>query len=122
MTAYEMEVLTSLSTTSSTPTKEKDEEYSIPIDISDILKICREYTKLNWKIQAQVEDILELGVEEAICSGSVQRESLPYIKDFLHRICDNPYFGDAVSQATDCIELILQYEEKHSLKQVSNLN
>ena len=35
-----------------------DEEYSIPLDISDIISICREYNKLGWQIQNQVENIL----------------------------------------------------------------
>lgn len=119
MTAYELKVLRS---TTSTPNNEKDDEYSIPIDISDIINICREYTKLNWQIQGQIEDILELGVEKAINEGSVQKDSLPHIKNFLHRICDNAYFGDAVSQANDCIELIRQYEEKYRINSISRFN
>ena len=117
MTAYELEVFNA---SNSTPTEE--EEYSIPIDISDIINICREFTKLTWQMQNQIDSILEAGVEEAVNSGSVQRASLPHIKDFLMRICDNPYFGDAVSQSYDCIKLIQQYEEIHKMDKVSNLN
>jgi hypothetical protein len=97
-----------------------DEEYSIPLDISDIISICREYNKLGWQIQNQVENILEVGVEESITSGIVKRESLPHIKHFLQSICRNAYFGDAVSQAHDCINLIVEYESQHKNDSVLN--
>lgn len=116
MNARELE-LTDVSTTSS-----EEEEYSIPLDISDIITICREFNKLGWQIQQQVENILEVGVEEAIKSGNVKKESLPHIKSFLRCISQNAYFGDAVSQAQDCIKLIQQYEEKYKLPLVSGLN
>ena len=48
MTALELK---SLSPVSITPEKDKDDEYSIPLDISDIINICREYNKLGWQIQ-----------------------------------------------------------------------
>ncbi len=108
-----------------TGTKLNDElkEYdSIPLDILDIISICREYNKLGWQIQNQVENILEVGVEESIKSGNVKKQSLPHIKDFLKRICENVYFGDAVDQAQSCIELISQYEEKHKITYTSPSN
>lgn len=92
-------------------TDELTEEFSIPLDISDIISICQEYNKLGWQIQNQIEYILENGVAESIKSGIVKSEALPFIKDFLKRIYDNGYFGDASSQAQECIELIKQYEE-----------
>jgi hypothetical protein len=90
-----------------------EEEYSIPLDISDIISICREYNKLGWQIQNQVESILDLGVDQAIQAKYVKRESLPHVKSFLRSICQNPYFGDAVDQAQDCIFLIEEYEQQH---------
>ncbi|CAB4196861.1 hypothetical protein UFOVP1290_381 [uncultured Caudovirales phage] len=87
------------------------DEYSIPLDISDLISICREFNKLGWQIQNQIEYILEFGVEESLKSGNVKRESLPYIKNFLKFICKNPYFGDSVLQAEECIYLISIYEE-----------
>lgn len=87
-----------------------DEEYSVPLDITDIISICKEYSQLGWQIQSQMENILELGVEQSITSGYVKRESLPHIKAFLKAIVRNPYFGDAGSQANDCILLIENYE------------
>lgn len=99
-----------------------DEEYSIPLDISDILRICKEYNKLGWQIQSQVENIIEFGVEESIRNGNVKRESLPHIKFFLHRICENPYFGDAVSQAQDCMTLIIEYEDQNKIDYISKYN
>jgi hypothetical protein len=117
MTAPELELALA------NPTSEEDEEeYSIPLDISDIITVCREFNKLGWQIQQQVENILEVGVEESIRSGNVKRESLPHIKSFLRVIGKNAYFGDAVSQAHDCIKLIQAYEEKYKIVSVSGLN
>ena len=109
MTAHELEVLR---VSNSTPTHE-EEEYSIPIDISDIINICREFTKLTWQMQNQIDNILEMGVEESIKSGAVQRTSLPHIKSFLMRICDNSYFGDATFQAKETLYLIDFYLENN---------
>ncbi len=114
MNAHELDALTLVSSTST----ENDEEFSIPLDISDIITICREFNKLGWQIQNQVEQILDVGVEESIKSGNVKRESLPHIKSFLRCISQNAYFGDAVAQAHDCIKLIQAYEEKHKIVHV----
>jgi len=97
-----------------------ESEYSIPLDITDIITICREYNKLGWKIQAQVESILEFGVEDSIKNNFVKQESLIHIKDFLERICDNPYFGDATTQATEVIYLIKSYLETHKQFKIIN--
>lgn len=118
MTAHELEVL---SIPSSTLNTENEEEYSIPLDISDLINICQEYNKLGWQIQTQIENILELGVEESINNGIVQKASLPHIKCFLQAICKNPYFGDAASQAQDCIKLIQQHENTYKINIASNL-
>lgn len=119
MTAHELEVLT----LETTPTpNDQDEEYSIPLDISDIITICREYNQLGWQIQNQVENILEIGVEESIKNGNVKQSSLPQIKKFLHAVCANPYFGDAVSQAHDCIKLIVDHQEKQRVAYSVTLN
>lgn len=120
MNAHELDTLALVSST--TTSNETDEEYSIPLDISDIITICREFNKLGWHIQNQVEQILEVGVEESIKSGNVKRESLPHIKSFLHCISQNAYFGDAVSQAQDCIKLIKEYEAAHKVSVAPALN
>lgn len=91
-----------------------DEEFSIPLDISDIIYICQEYNKLGWQIQHQMENILEYGVEESISNGIVKKESLFQVKDFLKKLSNNPYFGDATSQAKDCITMIEIYERKNN--------
>jgi len=118
MTAHDLDNLALVS--SPVTSNDKDDEYSIPLDISDIISICREYNKLGWQIQNQVENILEVGVEESIKNGNVKRESLPHIKHFLHSICQNAYFGDAVSQAHDCIRLIVDFESKNKVSSVFN--
>jgi hypothetical protein len=112
----------SLNVIVSTTSEEKDDEFSIPLDISDIISICKDFNSLGWQIQNQVENILEVGVEESIKSGNVKKESLPHIKHFLRKICDNAYFGDAVSQAEDCISLIKDYEERYQIRTASNYN
>lgn len=107
MTALESNVLKLMNNESVSDT----EEYSIPIDIFDIISVCKEYNKLGYQIQNQIENILEIGVSESIKNGYVKPQSLPHIKNFLKVIMNNPYFGDATSQANDCIELINQYDE-----------
>lgn len=97
----------------------KEEEYSIPLNISDIINICREFNKLGYSIQNQVETILEAGVEEAINNNTVKPQSLPHIKNFLQQIIKNVYFGDATLQAEECIFLIDEYSEKYI---ISSLN
>lgn len=119
MTLTEFETLSLIETK---PSDEKDEEYSIPLDISDIINICKDFNSLGWHIQNQIENILEVGVEESIKSGHVKQQSLPHIKHFLRRICGNVYFGDAASQAEDCLKLIQSYEEKYQIQYVSNYN
>jgi|SRR6185436_6218574 len=92
-----------------------DEEYNIPLDISDIIYICREYNKLGCQVQNQIENILDIGVAQSIENMCVKRESLPHIKSFLRSIVKNPYFGDAVLQAEECLYLIDEYETKHKI-------
>ncbi len=123
MTAQDLEVFGLMNggkTASITTSNDKDEEFSIPLDISDIINICREFNKLGWQIQNQVENILEVGVEESIKSGIVKQQSLPHIKSFLRAIGKNAYFGDAVDQAHDCIELILEYEDKYKISYINS--
>lgn len=109
MTLNEFETIRLIDTSTS---DDKTEEYNIPIDISDIISICREYNKLGWKLQSQIENILEVGVEESIKNGSVRQDSLPFIKDFLQQIVKNAYFGDATAQAQACIFLLDDYCDK----------
>jgi len=103
-------------------TVETTDEFSIPLDLSDIISICKDFNSLGWQIQNRIENILNIGVEEAIKEGVVRPESLPHIKHFLQKICTNPYFGDAVSQAQDCLALIHQYEDKHQVRYISPAN
>lgn len=92
-----------------------NETFDIPIDISDIINICKEYSKLGWQIQNQIEEITEQGIEEAILNGTVKVSALPHIKDFLTSVSDNAYFGDAADQAKECISLIESFELKNPL-------
>ncbi|MCZ2224423.1 MAG: hypothetical protein LC122_12440 [Chitinophagales bacterium] len=97
---------------------EVQDNESTPIDISEIIYICREFATLGYSIQYQIENILENGVEMCLRNGLVKQESLPHIKDFLIKIKDNYYFGDAATQAVDCIEQISRFEKNKNI----NLN
>lgn len=103
-----------------TLTSNNKDEFSIPLCMNDIISICKDFNNLGWQIQKQIENILEIGLEESIKSNYVKQESLPHIKFFLKQIVNNAYFGDAASQAQDCLELIQQYEYKSNYISKSN--
>jgi hypothetical protein len=88
----------------------------LPIDISDIISICKEFSSLGTSLQGQIEYILENGVSQSINDGVVARKSLPFIKNFLMAIIANPYFGEARDQAKSIIELVKEFEEKNKKK------
>jgi hypothetical protein len=94
-------------------TTSNDDGFSIPLCLDDIISICKEFSQLGNQIQSKIENILDMGVEDAINSGKVEQKYLPYIKFFLNKIIANPYFGEAGSQAEDCLRLIYLYEVKH---------
>ena len=96
-----------------------EEEYSIPLNISDIIEICKEYNKLGYNIQSQMDSILNIGIEQSIISGILKKESLPHIKYFLTTIYDNSYFGDASFQAKECLFLIDLFFENNNNKDFS---
>lgn len=93
--------------------EESDDNFDSPIDISDILNVCKEYSKLGWQIQNQIECLNEFGIEECVNSGKVNVSALPFIKNFLKTIADNPLFGDASEQSIECVSLIENYEATH---------
>ena len=92
--------------------KETNEYLDIPIDITDIITVCKEYSNLGSNLQNQVESILDLGIEESIKTGKVKLQSLPHIKFFLKSIVNNPYFGDATDQCNEIIDIITLYQSK----------
>lgn len=98
----------------------EEEEFEIPLDIEDIMLICREYSKLGWNLQSQIEAILAVGVETALKTGQATRDALPHIKDFLQQIINGVCVGNAAIQAIECIDLINHYQTTH--KQVSPAN
>lgn len=99
-----------------------DETFNIPICMEDIITVCKEYSKLGYNIQHQVETIMELGIVEAISNGTVNVEAIPHIKHFLVGVAQNVYFGDACNQANDCIDMIEAFEEQYPklFKVISN--
>jgi hypothetical protein len=86
-----------------------------PISMFDIISICREYNKLGYQMQSQVDQLLELGIQDAIKTRVVSAAALPHIKSFLQQVIRNPYFGEAVDQATDCVRLIEDWQDAHPL-------
>ena len=101
-------------------TNTTEELFSNPLDISDLITVCKTYSNLGWRIQSQTETIMEIGIEEAVSSGIVSTTSLPHIKDFLRQISQNELFGDASAQAVECIQLIDLYEENHPVFSIAN--
>lgn len=99
-----------------------NEGFSIPLDISDIISICRDFSSLGWQVQKQIERILEVGIEEAMRTGILKEELLPHVKFFLSQVEGNAYFGDAASQAEDCLRMIDQYEASHSIARQASAN
>ncbi len=106
-------VLDNVKFNSSQTADQDNDQFEAPIDISDILSVCKVYSKLGWQIQNQIEYITEIGIEEAIKSETVKVESLPIIKYFLQTVSENPLFGDASFQANECISLIDGFEMCH---------
>ena len=96
-------------------TTETEDYTDIPLSMMDIISICKDFNYLGLSLQREIDAIVEVDVEEAIQAGYVKQESLPHIKFFLKRIIANPYFGEAVSQAQYCLELIQQYEDKYQI-------
>lgn len=100
----------------------EEETFDLPLDISDIISVCREYSKLGWTVQNQIECIMEIGIQEAVNSGAVSIPSLPHIKNFLQQIQQNGYFGEASTQAQDCVQMIELFETQHPELFSSNVN
>ena len=101
--------------------EQDNEEYTdIPIDISDIINVCKEYNKLGNDIQYQIDYILEFGVADGIKNGLVTKGSLNFIKNFLKIISNNPYFGDSVNQSKEVLFLIKEHESKISQNIILN--
>lgn len=84
-------------------------ELDIPIDINDIIEVCKQYTQLGWNIQQQIGWLIELGIEESLKEGKVSVEALPHIRQFLKSITEK-MFGDTVDQAFAVIMMIDNYE------------
>lgn len=91
-----------------------EDEFSIPMDISDIINICKEYNNLGNSIQMYIDILLDDGIETALKQGKINQQSIPHIKHFLKAITQNPLFGDAKNQAEDAIEIIETYEKSKS--------
>jgi hypothetical protein len=100
----------SLALINETVSTEETPYLDLPLDISDILTVCKEYHRLGWNMQHQIEAIIEYGVEQAIDERMVDVAALPHIKHFLKGIASNFYFGDAQLQASEVVKLIKHFE------------
>jgi hypothetical protein len=101
-----MPIDSTLSLVEASASLEEKETLDIPIDIGDIIGVCKEYSALGWQIQTQIEAIKEFGLEDGVKRGSVKAQSLPLIRDFFKKIVENAWFGDAAEQAYELIMLI----------------
>jgi hypothetical protein len=97
-----------------------EQEAPIPLDISDIIAICREYSKLGYSMQKQVDAITELGIQDALKTNAVSVSSLPHIKFWLQQVIRNPLFGDAGDQAADVVRAIELFQEQHPTHSTMN--
>lgn len=70
----------------------------IPLHISDLTSICKQFSKLSSKSKVVLELILDEGIE-AINTGKISYAEVYELKEFLLTIKDNPLFGDASQQA-----------------------
>jgi hypothetical protein len=83
-----------------------DDEFSIPLDISDLLNICKEFNELNAATKLQLENIIDNGIENSLKQGLITYDGLPKIINFFSKIKENAYFGDAASQAEDFLSVM----------------
>jgi hypothetical protein len=97
-----------------------DPSSDIPLDLSDLLTVCREYTKLGLNLQHQVEILIEYGVDTAINQRLVSRSALPHIRAFLKVIGSSWVFGDSSLQASDLIDAIDCYQHQHPYQPLTN--
>lgn len=102
--------------------KIENDIYDIPLNISDILHICNEYNALGLSIQNQINYIVEFGVDESVNNKYVKLENLPHILNFLEKLSENVYFGDAVFQAQEIIFNIKVYIENIKTLHLKSLN
>lgn len=98
----------------------ENNDNDIPIDLSDVLNVCRNYAVLGINIQQQIEHIMEMGIDEAISSGTVKIEVLPHIREFLKLITDN-LLGDIVDQCFALMMMIddFEFNNQHLFKQAN---
>ena len=89
-----------------------EDEFSSPIDMSDVLEICLEYSKAGPKIQNQINMIWEEGLDYSL--DLIEKENIPFIINFFNKISNNPLFGDASSQAKDVVEKLNLYSKKYT--------
>lgn len=100
----------------------ENEDFIAPIDISDIISICKEFNKLGANMQNQIDNMLELGVEDSVKNGTIKVQSLPHIKQFLNQIRQNVYLGDASDQAEELMAMIELFEYNNPHYFVSKKN
>lgn len=83
-----------------------DDEFSIPLDISDLLNICKEFNELNAATKLQLENIIDNGIESSLQQGFITYDGLPKIIKFFSKIKENAYFGDAATQADELLNVM----------------
>jgi hypothetical protein len=92
----------------------------IPIDLSDLISLCEAYSQMTRTMQYQANELIELGIDNALKTRAVSASSLPHIKSFLQQIMRNPLFGDAVAQAQEAIWLIEEWQLANPITSSAN--
>jgi hypothetical protein len=74
------------------------------MDLTTILDICKEYNRLGWAVQEQLEKVIDDSdnIKEMVEDGKLNPNALKYIKTFLENIAD--LTGDETGE----VELILE--------------
>lgn len=76
------------------------------LDMADVIRIGKAYSKMGWAIQEQLESVLDLGIKQALEDGELNMNALSYIYEFLE-VCEQLGIEEAMISKE-----LLQNEEK----------
>jgi hypothetical protein len=91
-----------------------ENEFSIPLNLFEIIDICKEYNNLNTYLQKQISNIMSEGISHCIENKLVDQKSFPELISFFEKIINNQYFGEARDQAIECVQVMSLCVPKHN--------
>jgi len=86
----------------------KDDEFDIPLDISDFIDICKIYSKMG-DYQYFIDELAETKQVE-----SVPVSVLPMMISFFEKLSQNPYFGDAATVSREFSNKLKKYLKQYN--------